>query len=340
VISRLITLVQDKCRSHVGLFKKQSEVFNFIHIPKTAGSSLRKALDEEFSGRGVFDYGENAKETHSLIKRFNYDIQDKFELSQRIKNMGKVVIGGHVYCSQYCGIASLNNTATIIRQPFERIKSHYKHAKVKQNFQGSFREFIMEPKNQNLQTKYLNYIPIQAIGTVGLTNSFSKSIELMNERWSTALIEYKENLADNSFFDESTTDLEEEKQLFERLNKLDFDLFNSAEMIFRNSCYFKEQCLPDKRAFCSMEQSSGIINGWGFAYGDEAPLLIKVVLVDNEEEHDIKCIQFRPFLNGIGAPRDGYIGFELPTDNYKGEIKIIDPISEMELFSTKGTLNS
>ena len=126
---------------------------HFVHIPKTAGTSLKKGFNKEYGKNLFLDYGGRSSETHRSIKELIYQKKDFYAFKKLLNNSGHCMVAGHNHITKYFGISKLENTVVMLREPFQRLKSHYKHATVRQSFEGNFETFIKLDSNQNLQTK-------------------------------------------------------------------------------------------------------------------------------------------------------------------------------------------
>ena len=94
----------------------------FVHIPKTAGTSLAQAFDVSCHRRMMYDYDPtylNARMTEReerLIAEHKDFILEKFDY-----------IHGHFYLSKYKKVFAEQPFVTCFRRPVDRIVSQYKH---------------------------------------------------------------------------------------------------------------------------------------------------------------------------------------------------------------------
>ena len=96
----------------------------FLHMPKCAGSSMRKVLKQKFKNNYIKDY----QTFHKLTK----EEQNKFILDsiESPKTVNKdAFVFGHFYPVKYLGQDNFNKNEfrliTFLREPLERLASHY-----------------------------------------------------------------------------------------------------------------------------------------------------------------------------------------------------------------------
>ena len=307
--------------------------YQFIHIPKTAGTSFRKSLELNETVETIFDYGFNEKQTHNIINRFGYNPKDNYSIKKAVSQSSVSVIGGHVPLSKYTGVTSLLNTSTILREPFDRLKSHYKHAVMRQGFLGDFEEFLRLKEHQNIQSNYLSFSPVKAIGLVGVSEGYSEFLEVVSSRWNLDLKVLKENCADKSF-GITEDELNKYKSLAYSFNEADLTLYQQAKKQFDYSYQCFTRAKKEARATAWINPKTKVLSGWGFYIGNDKPLTVTINLVDKNQSFTLVCCQYRQALAGKGFPRNGNIGFSLPKATLpEGRIDILDASEQQVLHS-------
>lgn len=92
----------------------RNEVIIFLHIPKAAGSSLRKVIEKEIKANQISTLDLQVGEEFKLAGRFNAEELDKIRVFQ-----------GHMPFGLHREIYKPFTYITILRDPVERIISHY-----------------------------------------------------------------------------------------------------------------------------------------------------------------------------------------------------------------------
>ncbi len=93
--------------------------FLFLHIPKTAGTTLNNILDENFTRSRILDL--YTEDQHRALKEITYDEIEKHDL-----------VRGHVFIADYADILDGPvpfQVFTYLRDPVERVLSEYRFLK-------------------------------------------------------------------------------------------------------------------------------------------------------------------------------------------------------------------
>ncbi len=120
-----------------------------LHIPKTAGTSLRWSLENSFGKSGVIrDYGPNAKETSKVVQEHLYDGDESKgpkTLITTMTNNKKRILIGHFHLQKYADFFEAQNIIVFVRDPLIRMCSEYLHRIQNGTVTGTFSEFVQEP---------------------------------------------------------------------------------------------------------------------------------------------------------------------------------------------------
>jgi hypothetical protein len=167
-----------------------------VHIPKTAGTSLRLALEKSFGlARVARDYGPQSEYTTEAVRRHMYQNRSKSsarQLVSELENAGYAALMGHFPYSRYGRYFERDRVIAFVREPLQRSCSEYLHQARNGTFQGTFEEFMQMPAQQNLQARFLNGYSGETF--LGLTEQYKSSIQLLNERFELKLKSKKVNV--------------------------------------------------------------------------------------------------------------------------------------------------
>ncbi|WP_231372849.1 hypothetical protein [Thioalkalivibrio sp. ALE9] len=97
----------------------------FVHIPKTAGTSLRHRLEANLGSRLACDYGPDHPLTHPELKASAGRAQG--ELRDALERAGVSVLYGHTRYPLWNEAFSTGEVMSILRHPVDRCISHYQH---------------------------------------------------------------------------------------------------------------------------------------------------------------------------------------------------------------------
>lgn len=310
----------------------------FIHIPKTGGTSFRKEAEKVFnSEKIVYDYAEKSAETHPKIIEFEYQKKDRFLSGNYIKNNADF-FSGHVSISKYSQFIDPRNIITFIRSPEQQIRSHFEHyIRHHDDFQGTFKEFIVEKRFSNLQSRMLRGADLESIGFIGITEKYNASIELINKLYELNIEISQKNLNPDRESEQYKI-AEDEMELIIKHNQEDFLLYQFAINRFKK----QQDAIINKKPFIR----SGLnklpqkllqtkINGWVTNFESSDALALDVT-INGEFNCKIISNQFYAAEQGSHKHRNGYIGFsyQFPKNIKKGDkIEISENSTNEILFS-------
>ncbi|GLK81869.1 hypothetical protein [Methylopila turkensis] len=160
-----------------------------IHIPKTAGTSFRNALQARYGDRLALYYGPNDPATHPLLRRASR--KSLAAHVPRLEDHGIEVLHGH-YVLPLVETAVTDPSKqlwTWLRDPVERIISHYSYIRerpTKWSFDEEIKagelsllKFSAMRRFRNLHSQYLRGIDIEEFGFVGLSERFELGLGML-----------------------------------------------------------------------------------------------------------------------------------------------------------------
>lgn len=307
----------------------------FIHIPKTAGTSFRIAAQNYFgSSNSFFDYGEKNKETSQLIIDTTYKNNDKFQLYKALHNKPNSLLCGHFMLNKYAPLYDAKNIICFVRKPEQQLRSHYEHYVQHHKYKKTFIQFIQEDRFINFQSHLLKGLPSRAIGFIGLTEQYEKSIHLINQIYKLNIEAIHANpnqLKINAEYKFNN----EELQLIKTLNHQDYTLYSHAEKTFNK----KATALKNKNTLYIGELSKNMpaqlkytqISGWLINLNSDLQCHGKIT-INNTVENKVSSTEYRPWANEKTSIRKGYIGFN---------IKLTSPLKKhdtINLYAEDGEL--
>lgn len=158
----------------------------FLHMPKCAGTSIKRMLETEIIEQVAFDY-----DSYFKIPESERSEKIRQSLDSPIKCIGKEIVYGHFFPVKYIGNTKPANLrlVTILRDPIERLISHYNFwnsgifsdhylwAKMKRE-NWKLKDFIMREEMRNFYSQYLTQIPLQFFSYIGIYENLTESVEM------------------------------------------------------------------------------------------------------------------------------------------------------------------
>lgn len=286
----------------------------FVHIPKTAGTSFRKAYSSLIPAHQIFcDYGENSVETSFLIKKWVIDQDDFWSFKKVFDQVEGQFLTGHYSACRYLHLFGVNYTVTFLREPLQRVRSEYDHFVRNYDFQGSFRDFYEKPQFINRQSKMLNGVPVPALSVVGLTERYTESLELLRHTLGIKVPCMELNIGNGSVGHKYEFD-DDDRERLEKLNQNDIRLYHDA-FVWHDRM---TQCMKDGQTLVrgvvgSIQKQR--IQGWAVA-ADEIAVEVEIL----KNDHPVGACWtkvLKPRLRAMGMSRGGYVGFAFDIPDLK-----------------------
>ena len=310
-----------------GRRKSNSPLF-FIHIPKTAGTSFREAAISHWGQPRVWsDYG-NTQHTSPEVRELIHQQPDYFAFQQRLHESRIRLLSAHAPVRYFRRIFPAAQLVTLLRDPVSRTLSHYNTARTKQGFTGSLEAFCSIEEHQNVQSRYLDQLPIELVGCVGITERYMQSVAMFNRMYATRFKVMTLNQQGEHTANAQKTISAEDINIATSINQLDLQLYRSALALFetrleleerdQNYIHAKVQKIADKR-----------LEGWAVNMrAPEKPVVVDVYL-NGSTVGSREATQYVPAMKERNAGRSGYVGFtymfeQAPQIGDKVEVKVRD----------------
>lgn len=204
---------------------------NFIvHIPKTAGTSFRYALQGNQAVRMLYDYGnESTESTPDLIRRNPVKLAPENEIFDTDKFN---FICGHIPYGKYAPCVSPDAVVSLVRNPIERFVSEYQHLRRHENYAYGFTHFSSDPLQQNKQWKMLRGVDQKPGALIGLTSHYKYFVEMFSNRLGLSMMSIAMNRAPDSDAEGRINIPPGEIKSAYLCNKQDMDFFFEKVRIF------------------------------------------------------------------------------------------------------------
>ena len=293
----------------------------FVHIPKTAGTSFRKACEAFFGLRHVvYDYADDSDETSSFIMDIMYGDGDRLDLLKNFESREVKFLSGHVHADKYLHLFGIANTIVYLRDPVQRTVSEYQHLVRHNEYDGDLKSFYTQPRYINRQSRLLQGAPLEALGFVGITEDYHNSLEQINYCYSVDIQSVELNRGRTKKQDAYKLSDDVVKEI-ESLNETDLVLYENAKSILKVRTELFEKGLPYVHSeIQGVNQNT--VRGWAWHTTDESPVNINV-LVNGNVDGQVLAKDLRPGLLRLSPPRKGYVGFHY---NFSKQLAIEDVV--------------
>lgn len=307
----------------------------FVHIPKTAGTSLRHGV-AEFLGkkRLVLDYGPKQTATSELVQRWCYQESRPEKFRAAFDSRGKKFLSGHIRLADYVGGFDLDNVAVFLRDPVQRVISEYRHYVRHYGYERSLEEFAETAVFQNKQARALAGVPLQRLGLVGLAERYEESLARLNSHFGWQVPSRNVNMGRKQLSDSYQVD-KTTRRLLEQNNPLDLALYKSACELFEQSDKARFHMPPGAATGSCKLGNDQTVQGWACQIGSERPTIVRIE-VNGQTVARITADLFRPDIRRRGLKRSGCAGFrmQIPSASPGDEIRCFEADGDTELHNS------
>src|SRR5262245_60067176 len=170
-----------------------------VHLPKTAGNSLKEALTREFKDRLLLDYedwaGYRSPQSDARTAANAAEMR-----SRRLELLEKFdAIHGHFIADKYVGLFPETHFVAFFRDPFQQTVSQYRfllripHARVHpavrilHDEKMTLEDFIIWRATKDPQTQCVGAVALEDFAMVGLVEEYPRSVRLFQMIFGRAL---------------------------------------------------------------------------------------------------------------------------------------------------------
>jgi len=300
----------------------------FVHIPKTAGSSLNVAAAKALGEDNIeMDYGPSAPETTPLVHQFMYNgnVVDQFSFFEAFQKNQKRWITGHVSADRYINLFGALNTLAFVRDPAARVISEYNYLQRRQTQTPSFTDYYRSPDETNKQYRMIGTLPWQAFRLVGTQERYDECISLLKKSLEMPLSAIHTNVAPPK---DATKPSDETIKDIQKWNERDY------QFVAQVRGYLKKQIQAHTEGHVFCYHDTGFapdthVIGWAFYKQNTRPVTVEL-LIDGVRRQSVQAVEARPELQLIGTPRQGHCGFRFVLAPYTTASHIMVRAAETE----------
>lgn len=305
----------------------------FVHIPKTAGSSLHKSALELFGAEFVErNNGNDGPETTPLVREFYYESNkmDHYGFYEKFSASNKKWLTAHVFAEQLLAPFGAPNTISFVRDPVERVISNYQYMTKIGHNSLSFEEFYKHPDETNKQFRMIGQTVWQAYHMVGTLKRYSECLELLS---ASKALDFTEHKINTSVEEQKKTINDDTREEIRKWNERDDQFATEVERYLAKQLH----CYNQGKPFCYHDMGfvpDTHIIGWAFYSDNHTPVDIGLY-VDGKQKAAITACELVPALSTVKTPREGHNGFRFVLAPYKNaqhiEVKALQ--TDQSLFS-------
>jgi FkbM family methyltransferase len=201
------------------------QLIRFIHIPKTAGTSLREEFLSVFGNRAIQDY-DNIRSP--IIRGIPSNSKGLLEVLEAHNTR---VFMSHAPYAQQADIFAPENTIVFVRDPIDRLLSQYHFLVRSGMLDGPLLAYAQIGQIANLQTHCTNGLPLEK-AFVGITEHYEESLRGINARFGLTLKHRVSNRNPNKQINVPYQISPEERERLEQICKDDITLYSQLLTIF------------------------------------------------------------------------------------------------------------
>jgi hypothetical protein len=297
---------KNKLRDRRNISGKKQRLF-FVHVPKTAGSSFRGAFEN--NAVTYKDYGNNPNSTTELVQKNIYNTKDFYALKSCFEQHNYAWITGHVNLAKYINFVPVTHTISFVRDPLEQVLSHFNHYVKYLGFTGDLDAFLDKPFANNVQSKLLEFMPLNLLGCLGITEHYNDSLALINDQFTLTLPRIKVNVNNTKqLTSKLLNDVVKHKII--KNNQRDIDMYAQAEFLHLQRFRLFQENKPWTYGTATIN-AKNILTGCAY-FSNSSDAVTLIIQKNDNDIAEIEAKNFYPNYVKANFPRDRYIGFHYP----------------------------
>lgn len=306
-------------RKRVEVRDELTQKLFFVHIPKTAGSSFRASFEK--SSVTLKDYGNNSNSTSKDVQANVHDNKDFYALKTKLNQHKHAWLVGHVHLAKYIDFVPVTNTISFVREPLEQVLSHYNHYVKHHDFTGDLSAFLDKPFAKNLQSKFVDFMPLGLVGCLGLTEHYDESLSLINTQYALALPPKKINVNKTKQFTEDLLD-SVLKDKFKKHNQQDIAMYEEAKYLHSQRVILSKESKSWTYGCAAINQHNRL-QGCAYQYQSDEAISLHI-RINDEFFIEVIAKDFYGAFVRANFPRDRYIGFNIALPKNISSEDIVD----------------
>ncbi|AWL11228.1 hypothetical protein HMF8227_00732 [Saliniradius amylolyticus] len=288
------------------LFKRHYPSVFFVHIPKTAGTSFRHALERQVPLWK--DYGEESKVTSDEVRKKAYAESDFYTLKDMVF-ASKRSLCGHIPARKYSDFYPSHKVVTFLRHPFQQVLSHYNHKVKYDGLNLSLEKYLVKSCYRNIQSRYLKGLPLSLYGFIGITERYVESVEYFNELYGSQVKALERNQNHSPSISSQSVG-ESLKARLLALNEEDLICYGQAKALLEQRLSHMEHHSVNSWVYASVNiNNNNRLAGCAFYHGGTQPVRL-VVKVGNEVLQTLTADNYFTGFPRWCFPRHRYVGFQ------------------------------
>jgi len=288
----------------------------FVHIPKTAGSSLNASAAEIFGTDQIeCDYDASEPRTTKLVRRYIYGSTtvDQYGFKKAAEAAGVQWVTGHVSVERYLHLFGAASTISFVRDPVERVISEFQFLRRAGQIPDDLNAFYKQPDQTNKQFRMIGRQPWQAFHLVGNTRRYDECVSYLAHSLRLPLKPRQDNVRPPS---DTATVSEEIRADILRWNERDALFVADVNNYLNGQLAAYKAGLPFCRYDHGFSADQHVI-GWAFYAGNDEAVEVGLY-VDGKLAECTRASEYREHLQTVDAPRMGHCGYRFVLTGYTG----------------------